>query len=151
MKRILSIIMVTLLSVVSAFANIAEGVSGDCKWVIDNDGNLTIFSESYDVAKLGTWEGENLSLTSGMLKGIAQIIHAYGESLNEEIFKDHVGRVTPKAISRTAHDRHPGTIGFAEALILAYNKATKKRLSLQKLYWSNSKRKGAAPPDYEAE
>ena len=59
MKRILSIIMVTLLSVVSAFANIAEGVSGDCKWVIDNDGNLTIFSESYDVANLGTWEGDS--------------------------------------------------------------------------------------------
>jgi surface protein len=51
--------MVTLLSVVSAFANIAEGVSGDCKWVIDNDGNLTIFSESYDVANLGTWEGDS--------------------------------------------------------------------------------------------
>ena len=60
MKRILSIIMVTLLSVVSAFANIAEGVSGDCKWVIDNDGNLTIFSESYDVANLGTWEGDSV-------------------------------------------------------------------------------------------
>ncbi len=59
MKRILSIIMVTLLSVVSALANIAEGVSGDCKWVIDNDGNLTIFSESYDVANLGTWEGDS--------------------------------------------------------------------------------------------
>ena len=59
MKRILSIVMVTLLSVVSAFANIAEGVSGDCKWVIDNDGNLTIFSESYDVANLGTWEGDS--------------------------------------------------------------------------------------------
>ena len=59
MKRILSIVMVTLLSVVSALANIAEGVSGDCKWVIDNDGNLTIFSESYDVANLGTWEGDS--------------------------------------------------------------------------------------------
>lgn len=59
MKRILSIIMVTLLSVVSALANIAEGVSGDCKWVIDNDGNLTIFSDSYDVANLGTWEGDS--------------------------------------------------------------------------------------------
>ena len=59
MKRIISIIMVTLLTVVSAFANIAEGVSGDCKWVIDNDGNLTISSESYDIADLGTWEGDS--------------------------------------------------------------------------------------------
>ncbi len=100
---------------------------------------------------LGTWEGEKMSLSSGILKGIAQIITAYGESLNEDSFIEHVGRITPKAISRTAHDRHPGAIGYAEALILAYNKATKKRLSLQKLYWSSSKRKGAEPPDYETE
>ena len=59
MKRIISIIMVTLLTVVSAFANIAEGVSGDCNWVIDNDGNLTISSESYDIADLGTWVGDS--------------------------------------------------------------------------------------------
>ncbi len=100
---------------------------------------------------LGTWEGETLSLTSGILKGIAQIINAYGESLNEESFKDHVGRVSPKAISRIARDRHPGTIGYAEALILAHNKQNKKRLSLQKLYWSISKKKGEAPPDFETD
>ena len=100
---------------------------------------------------LGTWEGENLSLTSGMLKGIAQLIQAYGDSLNEETFKDHVGRVSPKTIARTARDRHPGTIGFAEALILAYNRQNKRRLSPQKLYWSNSKKKGEAPPDFETD
>ena len=59
MKRIISFIMVTLLTVMSAFANIAEGVSGDCNWVIDNDGNLTISSESYDIADLGTWVGDS--------------------------------------------------------------------------------------------
>ena len=59
MKRIISFIMVTLLTVVSAFANIAEGVSGDCNWVIDNDGNLTISSESDDIADLGTWVGDS--------------------------------------------------------------------------------------------
>ena len=59
MKRIISFIMVTLLTVVSALANIAEGVSGDCNWVIDNDGNLTISSESDDLADLGTWVGDS--------------------------------------------------------------------------------------------
>ena len=59
MKRIISFIMVTLLTVVSALANIAEGVSGDCRWVIDNDGNLTISSESDDAADLGTWVGDS--------------------------------------------------------------------------------------------
>ena len=60
MKRIISFILVTLLTVMSAFANIAEGVSGDCRWVIDNDGNLTISSESDDdIADLGTWAGDS--------------------------------------------------------------------------------------------
>ena len=56
MKRIISFIGATLLTVIPAFANIAEGVSGDCTWVIDNDGNLNISSE-VDDAVLGTWEG----------------------------------------------------------------------------------------------
>ena len=56
MKRIISFIGATLLTVMPAFANIAEGVSGDCTWVIDNDGNLNISSE-VDDAVLGTWEG----------------------------------------------------------------------------------------------
>lgn len=58
MKSIISLIGATLLSVMPAFANIAEGVSGDCKWVIDNDGNLSISSE-IDNAVLGTWEGDS--------------------------------------------------------------------------------------------
>ena len=98
---------------------------------------------------LGTWEGDRVSLTSGILKGVAQVIAAYGDSLNEEIFKDHLGRVSAKAISRTARDRRPGTIGFAEALVLVYNGKTKKKLSMQKLYWSVGKQKGDPPPDFE--
>ena len=58
MKSIISLIGATLLSAMPAFANIAEGVSGDCKWVIDNDGNLSISSEM-DNAVLGTWEGDS--------------------------------------------------------------------------------------------
>ena len=57
MKRIISFVGATLLTVIPAFANIAEGVSGDCTWVIDNDGNLNISSEE-DYAVLGTWEGD---------------------------------------------------------------------------------------------
>ena len=100
---------------------------------------------------LGTWEGEKMSLTSGILKGIAQVIVAYGDSLNEELFKEHLGRYSAKSISRTARDRRPGTIGFAEALVLGYNGKNKKKLSLQKLYWSTGKKKGKAPPDFETE
>ena len=66
MKRIISIIMVTLLTVMTALANIAEGVSGDCNWVIDNDGNLIISSvnEDCDIADLGTWVGDSAPWSS---------------------------------------------------------------------------------------
>ena len=48
MKSIISLIGAALLSAMPAFANIAEGVSGDCNWVIDNDGNLSISSETLE-------------------------------------------------------------------------------------------------------
>ena len=57
MKRIFSFIGLTLLTAMPLFANIAEGVSGDCTWVIDDDGNLIVSSEA-DKAVLGTWEGD---------------------------------------------------------------------------------------------
>lgn len=98
---------------------------------------------------LGTWEGDPISLTSGMLKGIAMIISAYGDSLDDETFKDHVGRYSAKAISRNAKDRRPGIIGFAEAMIIVYNGKNKRHLSLKKLYWNNGRKKGNAPPDFE--
>ena len=100
---------------------------------------------------LGTWEGEPMSLSSSMLKGIAMVVSAYGESLDDETFKDHVGRYSAKAISRMAKDRRPGTIGFAEALIIVYNGKNKRHLSFKKLYWNNGRKAGIAPPDFETD
>ena len=98
---------------------------------------------------LGTWEGETYSLSSGMLKGIAMLISAFGDSLKDETFKDHLSNYSAKAISRAAKDRRPGSIGFAEALLNAYNGKNKRHLSPNKLTWSNGRRKGQAPPDFE--
>ena len=83
---------------------------------------------------VGTWEGENNSLSGSMLMGIARIIVAYGDSLKEEVFKEHLGRVSVKSIIRTAKERRPGALGFAEAMLLAYNNKNKYRLSLRTLY-----------------
>ena len=83
---------------------------------------------------VGTWEGENNSLSGSMLMGIARLIVAYGDSLKEEVFKDHLGRVSVKSIIRTAKERRPGSSGFAEAMPLAYNNKNKYRLSLRTLY-----------------
>ena len=69
-----------------------------------------------------------------MLMGIARIIVAYGDALKEDVFKDHVGRVSVKSIIRTAKERRPGSLGFSEAMMLAYNVKNKYRLSLRALY-----------------
>lgn len=83
---------------------------------------------------VATWEGETNSLSGNMLMGIARIVVAYGDSLKEDVFKDHVGKVSVKSIIRTAKERRPGAMGFAEAMMLAYNTKNKYRLSLRTLY-----------------
>ena len=93
---------------------------------------------------IATWEGENNSLSGSMLMGIARIIVAYGDSLKEDVFKDHVGLVSVKSIIRTAKERRPGALGFAEAMMIAYNNKNKYRLSLRTLY-------GAKNAVYEGE
>ena len=69
---------------------------------------------------------------------------AYGDSLKEDVFKDHVGLVSVKSIIRTAKERRPGALGFAEAMMIAYNNKNKYRLSLRTLY-------GAKNAVYEGE
>lgn len=83
---------------------------------------------------VSTWEGETNSLSGNMLMGIARIVVAYGDQIKEDVFKDHVGRVSVKSIIRTAKERRPGAMGFAEAMMLAYNNKNKYRLSLRTLY-----------------
>ena len=81
-----------------------------------------------------TWEGESNSLSGNMLMAIARILVAYGDSLKEDVFKDHVGMVSVKSIIRTAKERRPGALGFAEAMMIQYNLKNKYRLSLRTLY-----------------
>ena len=83
---------------------------------------------------VSTWEGEDSSLSGNMLMGISKIIVTYGESLKEEVFIDHLGKVSVKSIIRTAKERRPGAMGFAEAMMIEYNKKNKYRLSLRLLY-----------------
>ena len=97
---------------------------------------------------IGTWEGDRQSLTSGMLKGIARVVYVYGETLNDERFKENVGRNSAKTISRTAKDRRAGTLGYAEALVMAYNAKSKYRLPIKTLYW-NGRKRGEEPEEYE--
>lgn len=85
MKRIISSIFagICLLATMPAFANIAEGFSGSCKWVIDNDGNLDV---SFD------FMNED-GITEGVLEswvGNAAPWHEYCESITTVNFSTAV-------------------------------------------------------------
>ncbi len=74
---------------------------------------------------VSTWEGEVDSMCSNMLKGIAKLVVAYGDQMKDDQFIERLGKVSIREVIRTAKDRHAGTQGYAEALLLYYNKRLK--------------------------
>lgn len=87
----------------------------------------------------GTWEGEYLSLSAGMLRGVSLMIVTYGDTLKDHIFKDKLSKVSLNEISRTAKERKNGSLGYAEAMVVMYNKKMKTGLKNSKLYEVKSK------------
>lgn len=83
---------------------------------------------------VGTWEGEIHSLSSNMLRGVARLVITYGDGLKEEQFLEKLGVASVKQISRTARERRPGALGFAEALLLSYNSKARQTLPMSALY-----------------
>ena len=83
---------------------------------------------------VGTWEGEPGSLSSGILKGIAILIAAFGDTIRDDVFKEKVGYCSSTEISRSARERKHGSFGYAEAMLVAYNRKAKKGLSWTKLF-----------------
>jgi len=83
---------------------------------------------------IATWEGDINSFSGNILKGIAKLLVAYGSELNEDVFKDKLGRCSIKELTRSAAERSNGSLGFAEAMISIYNKRQKVPLHIGKLY-----------------
>ena len=83
---------------------------------------------------VSTWEGEMYSLSGNTLNAAARLIAAYGDALSEETFKERLGLIPMKTIIRTARERRPGALGYAEAMLVFYNKKCRYRLSMRKLY-----------------
>lgn len=86
---------------------------------------------------VGTREGDINSLSANMLNGIARLVHTFGDTMRDEIFKEKVGEMSVKLLSRTAKERRPGSMGYAEAMLLAYNRKCKYPLKWTKLYEKN--------------
>lgn len=78
-----------------------------------------------------TWEGELESMTSGILRGITRLICVFGDELKDEAFKEKVGRCTAREISRTARERKAGSIGYAEAMLILYNRKNGSNAALK--------------------
>ena len=89
---------------------------------------------------IGTWEGDVNSFSSNMLKSVALLCAVFKDELNEDNFKEKLGCISIKQLTRTARDRKGGCMGFAEALVIEYNgkkKTPSGRLSIQRLYAKN--------------
>jgi len=82
---------------------------------------------------VATWEGDPMSLSASILRGVALMIDAYNDSIKDDYFRDRVGTVSAIEIIRNGKTRRPGTIGYAEAMVIIYNKNRKSSLSLRKL------------------
>ena len=85
---------------------------------------------------VGTWEGDINSFSSNMLNAVAHLVTAFGDGLNDEIFKERVGNISVKQLIRAAKDRRSGSAGLAEAMLAEYNGKRKNpagRLSAGKL------------------
>lgn len=85
---------------------------------------------------IGTWEGDMHSFSANILNAITKICLVYKDQVDEEVFKEKVGALSIKQLTRQARERRPGSMGFAEAMIIEYNGKRKgtARLSLTKLY-----------------
>ena len=86
---------------------------------------------------IGAWEGDMNSFTANMLNAVAKLVEVFGDTLDDDLFKEKLGCISIKQLTRTAKERRPGCMGYAEAMILEYNgkkKSNAYRLHINKLY-----------------
>lgn len=83
---------------------------------------------------VAAWEGEKISLSRNMLKGVARLIVTYKDKIDDNYFKEKMGQYSPKEISRAAKERGLGTLGYAEAIVLFYNRKMRNQLDPLELH-----------------
>ncbi len=86
---------------------------------------------------IGAWEGDLHSFSANILNAVAKLISVFGDGLNDDIFKEKLGAVSVKQLTRVAKERKSGCMGFAETMIIEYNgkkKSRANRLSMSRLY-----------------
>ena len=83
---------------------------------------------------VGTWEGDIDSLGGNILAGVARMVVAFGDQLRDETFKEKVGFMSVRQLSRIAKERGAGSLGYAEAMLIAYNRKCRYTLRMTKLH-----------------
>ena len=83
---------------------------------------------------VGPWEGDIDSLGANVLAGVARMVVAFGDQLRDETFKERVGFMSVRQLSRIAKERGAGSLCYAEAMLVAYNRKCKYTLRMTKLH-----------------
>jgi hypothetical protein len=83
---------------------------------------------------IATWEGEQQSLCANIISGVAKCIYTYGDDMNDDAFIERVGKFSARELARTAREHRNGSLGFAEEMVVAYNKRTSFGLQRSMLY-----------------
>lgn len=96
---------------------------------------------------IGTWDGDVNSFSANMLSAMARLIFTYDTELVDDVFKEKLGERSIREITRSAHERSIGSLGFAEAILFFYNRKMKYPLDILKLH----KTKGRKPVMYSEE
>lgn len=76
-------------------------------------------------------------LIISLINAVAKLVSIFGDGLNDDIFKEKLGAVSVKQLTRVAKERKSGCMGFAETMIIEYNgkkKSRANRLSMGRLY-----------------
>lgn len=81
-----------------------------------------------------TWEGEQKSFSANIMNGMARFLYSYQDKVSETVFKEKLGVISIKELTKTAKERKAGSLGFAEAMLIYYNKRLKCPLPWNELY-----------------
>lgn len=83
---------------------------------------------------IGTWEGEPQSLSSNILMATAKLLDAYSDTISDETFKERLSAYSVREIIRAGKDKRNGSLGYAETLLVYYNKRTRNPIDFEPLY-----------------
>ena len=65
---------------------------------------------------------------ANVLAGVARMVVAFGDQLRDETFKERVGFMSVRQLSRITKERGAGSLCYAEAMLVAYNRKCKYTL-----------------------